>query len=87
MSKKRVVEEMKNVNVANADSVYDEIMNIIRNILITEGEVSLNTIGKLKLKNKPARTGRNPKTGENITIPETTVVKFSASKNLKDAVK
>lgn len=77
MSKKRVVEEMKNLNVANADSVYDEIMNIIRNILITEGEVSLNGIGKLKLKDKPARTGRNPKTGENIPIPETTVVKFS----------
>lgn len=87
MSKKRVVEEMKNVDIEDANFVYDKIMNIIRNILITEGEVSLNSIGKLKLKNKPARTGRNPKTGENIPIPETTVVKFSVSKNLKDTVK
>lgn len=49
-------------------------------------EVTLPGIGKLKAVAKPARTGRNPATGEEIEIPAKTAVKFTAAKALKDAV-
>lgn len=49
-------------------------------------EVVLHGIGKLKPVEKPARTGRNPATGEEILIPSKTAVKFVAAKALKDAV-
>lgn len=49
-------------------------------------ELTLPGIGKLKAVAKPARTGRNPATGEEIEIPAKTAVKFTAAKALKDAV-
>ncbi|MFZ4539290.1 HU family DNA-binding protein [Propionivibrio sp.] len=50
------------------------------------GEVTLPGIGKLCTQAKAARTGRNPKTGEAITIAARTVPVFRAAKALKDAV-
>lgn len=50
------------------------------------GEVALPGIGKLYAKAKAARQGRNPKTGEKLTIAARHVPAFSASKALKDAV-
>lgn len=49
------------------------------------GEVALPGIGKLYAKAKAARQGRNPKTGEALTIAARHVPAFSASKALKDA--
>ena len=46
---------------------------------------TLPGIGKLVLKNRAARMGRNPKTGEAISIPAKRVVKFRVAKAAKDA--
>jgi DNA-binding protein HU-beta len=47
---------------------------------------TLPGIGKLVLVNRKARMGRNPKTGEAISIPAKTVVKFRVAKACKEAV-
>jgi len=47
---------------------------------------TLPGIGKLKLKNRAARIGRNPATGEQIQIPAKRVVKFTVAKACKDAI-
>lgn len=47
---------------------------------------TLPGIGKLVLKNRAARMGRNPKTGEAISIPAKRVVKFRVAKAAKDAI-
>lgn len=47
---------------------------------------TLPGIGKLVLVNRKERLGRNPKTGETITIPAKTVVKFRVAKACKEAV-
>ena len=47
---------------------------------------TLPGIGKLMLKNRAARMGRNPKTGEAISIPAKRVVKFRVAKAAKDAI-
>ena len=43
-------------------------------------------LGKLKLRNRAARVGRNPMTGEQIQIPAKRVVKFTVAKAAKDAI-
>lgn len=43
-------------------------------------------IGKLLLRNRKARMGRNPQTGEPIKIPAKRVVKFRIAKSAKDAI-
>ena len=47
---------------------------------------TLPGIGKLVLKNRAARMGRNPKTGEAIQIKAKRVVKFRVAKAAKDAI-
>ncbi|MBU6410433.1 MAG: HU family DNA-binding protein, partial [Verrucomicrobia bacterium] len=47
---------------------------------------TLPGIGKLVLKDRAARMGRNPKTGETIQIPAKRVVKFRVAKAAKDAI-
>ena len=47
---------------------------------------TLPGIGKLVLKNRAARIGRNPKTGETIQIKAKRVVKFRVAKAAKDAI-
>ncbi len=50
------------------------------------GEFTLPGLGKLQKKARAARMGRNPATGETISIPAKTVVKFRVSKAAKDAI-
>jgi DNA-binding protein HU-beta len=49
-------------------------------------DISLPGIGTMKVVDRPARIGRNPKTGEKIDIPAKKAIKFRAVKALKDAV-
>jgi nucleoid DNA-binding protein len=75
--------------------VFDEVTNFIRNELGKKGPGVVTIPGLLKIKRvkKPAtkaRQGRNPKTGEPMTIaakPARTVVRALALKNLKEMVK
>ena len=50
-------------------------------------EVTIPGLGKLSAKAKPARTGRNPATGEPVQIAAHNVVKFTPLKLFKEAVK
>ncbi len=54
---------------------------------LAEGEaVVLPGLGKLHVKARAAREGRNPKTGEPVAIPARKAPAFSAAKALKDAI-
>lgn len=50
------------------------------------GEFTLPGLGKLIKKARAARMGRNPATGEQISIPAKTVVKFRLAKAAKEAI-
>lgn len=52
----------------------------------SNGEFTIPGIGKLVKKNRAARQGRNPATGETIQIPANTVVKFRVAKAAKEAI-
>ncbi len=54
---------------------------------LADGEqVRLSGCGNFDLRDKAARPGRNPKTGENVPIPARRVVTFRAGQKLKDRV-
>lgn len=50
------------------------------------GEVALVGFGTFKVNNRAARTGRNPKTGEELQIPASKVPTFKAGKAFKEAL-
>lgn len=55
--------------------------------LANGGEVTLVGFGTFKVTDLAARTGRNPKTGEEIQIAASKVPTFKAGKAFKDALK
>lgn len=60
--------------------------DVMTNALTEGGEVVLPGIGKLHVTHSDARQGRNPATGEAITIPAKVTAKFKAGSALKDAL-
>lgn len=72
---------------ADADRAVEAIIDAITNSLKAGEEVSVAGLGIFEAKIRAARTGRNPRTGESISVPSMRVPKFRASKTLKDAVK
>ncbi|MEW6314733.1 MAG: HU family DNA-binding protein [Pseudomonadota bacterium] len=81
-----IVADNTGISNAVANKVVDVIADTVSNALARGEEVTLHGIGKLSVKDRPARVGRNPATGEDIKIPAKRVPKFSAAKALKDAV-
>ena len=54
---------------------------------LTRGEeIALTGFGSFSVSDRPARQGRNPRTGEATAIPASKAAKFKAGKKLKDAV-
>jgi nucleoid DNA-binding protein len=49
-------------------------------------QVLLVGFGSFKVKDKPAHMGRNPMTGETVSVPEHRVLKFKASSDLKESI-
>ena len=58
------------------------VINCIGNSLKDGDKVSLVGFGTFSMTTRDARQGRNPRTGETITIPEKNVVKFKPGKEL-----
>ena len=67
-------------------SVLEKLDAVVANTLGGGDEVLLPGIGKLTPVKKAARTARNPRTGEKIEKPATTVVKFRVATSLKKQV-
>lgn len=71
---------------AQATAALQAIETGVINTLVNGGEVTLVGFGTFKVTERAARTGRNPKTGEAITIAAAKVPTFKSGKGLKEAV-
>lgn len=69
-----------------ADEVLDAITESVTATLKAKDKVTLIGFGTFEVAERAARTGRNPKTGEEIKIKATVTPKFKPGKGLKDAV-
>ena len=69
-----------------ATEVVDAVFAAISGALKNKDEVRLVGFGSFAAATRKASTGRNPRTGEEMQIPESTTVRFKVGKQLKDAV-
>jgi len=74
------------ISKASAGRALDSMINSITGALSNGDSVSLVGFGTFSVKQRAARTGRNPQTGATIQIKAATVPGFKAGKALKDAV-
>ncbi len=78
--------ERVGLNKREAKDIVDTFFEEIRDALARGEMVKLSGFGNFQVRDKPARPGRNPKTGEVIPIAARRVVTFHASQKLKSAV-
>ena len=67
---------------AKAADAINAFMDAVQTTLENSDKVSLVGFGTFETSNRQARKGRNPKTGEEISIPAKRVAKFRASSKL-----
>jgi len=68
------------------ENIMQAVNNLIYRTLKKEKVIKLDGLGVFQLKDRKARMGRNPRTGETVKIAAKRVVKFRVVKALKDAV-
>lgn len=71
---------------AQATAALQAVETGVIDTLANGGQVSLVGFGTFSIKDRAARTGRNPKTGEELLIAASKVPTFKAGKALKEAV-
>jgi DNA-binding protein HU-beta len=72
---------------AAAQRAVEAVFDSIEKSLSRGEDVAITGFGTFRVAKSAARQGRNPKTGESISIPASVKPKFRAGKGLKDAVK
>jgi DNA-binding protein HU-beta len=81
------IAESSDISKAAAGRALDAMTSSITGALKSGDQVTLIGFGTFSVKERAARTGRNPQTGAEIQIPASKVPGFKAGKALKDAVK
>jgi DNA-binding protein HU-beta len=75
------------ISKKDAEAAVAAVFGAITDALADGDKVSLVGFGTFEVKERAARTGLNPRTGEKLSIPASKAPAFKAGKALKDAVK
>ncbi len=89
MNKSELIEaiaDKADVPKAQASRVIDAMASVVGDALADGAQVSMVGFGTFLVRERPARSGRNPRTGETIKIAASKSPAFKAGKALKDRV-
>lgn len=85
--KETVSETLEGATLKDTAVFVDATIKTIQDAVVNGDKVQIVGFGTFETATRAARVGRNPQTGENISIPESKSPKFKAGKAFKDAVK
>ena len=90
MNKAELIAALQNhsglANKKDIEAVLEGLSAVITETLKAGDDVTLIGLGKFSAQAKPERQGRNPRTGEALTISASNSAKFTVAKALKDAL-
>jgi len=81
-----IAEKQGGITRREAEVVVNTILSVIGDALADGGHVELRGFGSFSTKQRNARIGRNPKTGDSVTVPAKTVPHFKPGKELRERV-
>lgn len=81
------VADKADISKADAGNAIDALLEVVSKALKKKDKVSLVGFGTFMVRERAARTGRNPKTGAPLKIKASKTPSFKAGKALKDAIK
>ena len=80
------VAEKAEISKKDAEKAVKAFTEVVSEELVNGGKIQLVGFGTFEVSERPAREGRNPRTGETMTIAATKTPKFKVGKALKDMV-
>ena len=80
------VAEKAEISKKDAEKAVKAFTDVVSEELVNSGKIQLVGFGTFEVSERPAREGRNPRTGETMTIAATKTPKFKVGKALKDMV-
>ncbi|MCJ7775757.1 MAG: HU family DNA-binding protein [Desulfobulbaceae bacterium] len=89
MTKSDIISEIankSNLTKADAEKALNSFVEITKDILKKEGKLALAGFGSFIVSERKERQGRNPQTGETMTIKASKTVRFRAGKALKESL-
>ncbi|MBF0540096.1 MAG: HU family DNA-binding protein [Nitrospirae bacterium] len=90
MNKSELIDKLSveaNITKTKASEVIESVINSIIDAAKKDDKVTLTGFGSFVVSKRKEREGRNPQTGAKITIPASSVPRFTPGKAFKDAVK
>jgi integration host factor subunit beta len=90
MTKKDIVlkiTDITGIKQVDVKKVVQKTFDVIIDSLVRNEKVELRNFGVFKIKERRARFGRNPRTGESVPVPPRKVVVFKSGLEMKQKIK
>ena len=81
-----IVDSVEGITRRQAVAGFDAVIGAVVNALKAGESVKIPGLGSFTVTERGARKGRNPATGESITIKASKAIRFKAGKELKEAI-
>lgn len=78
--------ERCDITKKDATEEYENVFGVLAEVLSEGNEVAIPDLGRFKIAERPARTARNPRTGDAIEVPAKKTMKLQLTKSIKEAV-
>lgn len=78
--------ERCDITKKDATEEYENVFGVLAEVLSEGNEVAIPDLGRFKIADRPARTARNPRTGETVDVPAKKAMKLQLTKSIKEAV-
>ena len=82
----RLAERFPQLVAKDADLAVKMILDAMSDALVRADRIEIRGFGSFALNYRPPRTGRNPKSGEKVSVPSKWVPHFKAGKELRERV-
>lgn len=82
----RIAEPQQQLTTKDAELAVKAILEAMSEALARGDRIEIRGFGSFALNYRPPRNGRNPKTGETVTVPAKKVPHFTAGKELRERV-
>ena len=79
----KVAENFSNYKKQDVELAVNTIFDSMKDALVSERRVEIRGLGTFKVKQREARLGRNPRSGQNVDIPDRKIPFFKAGRALK----
>ncbi|HEV7277794.1 MAG TPA: integration host factor subunit beta [Devosiaceae bacterium] len=82
----KLADENPHLFQRDVENIVNAILNGIGDAMARGDRVELRGFGAFSVKNRPARLGRNPRTGEQVDVGEKCVPQFKAGKEIRERI-